>query len=530
MAVNDIYTDGIASGWQVMDASRLTGPQAIETDVVVIGTGAGGGTAAEILTQAGLNVVMVEEGPLKTSSSFKDMDELRAYRDLYAEGGGRTTSDGAIRIGQGRCVGGGTTVNTTSSFRTSPHTLRQWREVHNVKGASEQELAPWFARMEARLGIEPWGLPPNANNAALRTACERLGWEWHVIARNVRGCVDSGLCLLGCPVNAKQSMLVTTVPGALRGGAGLIHHLRAQRLRIEDGKVRGLQCFAMSADGIAPTGTVLEVRARHYVLAAGGIHTPALLLRSEAPDPHRRLGRRTLLHPHLFAFAEMPEKIEGYYGAPQSIASDEFQWKHPPDDAAAFKLEADPFFPGGIATLMSTHGARLAEDMRRLPYVQGMIGLVRDGFHEDSQGGVVRIADDGRARFDYDITEYVWRGIRHGLLRMVEAQFAAGAKRAMAAHLDSPWYTSWAQARDGIAHLPMKKGRVSLLSVHVMGGCAMGEDPRFAVTNSLGRHHQLENLTVLDGSLFPTSIGANPQLSIYGLVAKNATALAAELA
>lgn len=529
MAVDDLYSAGVASGWRVLDASTLTGRQVFAADVAIVGTGAGGGTAAEILTQAGLSVLMIEEGPLKTSSDFRDMQEARAYRELYYEAAARWSVDGAIQVGQGRCVGGGTVVNTTSSFRTPPQTLAQWAETHGVTGASPAEMAPWFARMEQRLGIAPWALSPNANNDAIRLASEQLGWEWHLIPRNVRGCVDSGLCTLGCPVNAKQSMLVTTVPGALRGGARLIHRLRAQRLRIAGDAVAGLECVALDADTVARTGAVVEVRARHYVLSAGGINSPALLLRSGAPDPHARLGRRTLIHPHLFTFAEMTRPIEPYYGAPQSLASDEFQWRNPPADAAAFKLEASPMFPISMATTLMQHGAPLAESMRQMPRTQSMLALVRDGFHPESQGGQVTVADDGSPRFEYPVSDYVWRGIHHALARMVEAQFAAGAKRARPAHVDSPWYDSWGQAKAGIDALPMKPHRVRIFSVHIMGGCSMGEDPRQAVTTSLGRHHQLGNLSVMDGSLFPTSIGANPQLSIYGLVAKNATALAIAL-
>jgi choline dehydrogenase len=525
MAVDDIYTNGIASGWDVLDGARLAGRRVLEADVAVVGTGAGGGTAAEILAQAGLKVVMLEEGQLKTSASFREMDELRAYRELYFS---RATADGAIQVFQGRNVGGGTTVNTTSSFRTPVPTLQRWAE-HGVKGASPEEMAPWFARMEERLGIAPWALPPNANNAAIRVAAEKLGWEWHVIPRNVRGCADSGYCTLGCPINAKQSMLVTTVPGALRAGATLVHGVHAARLRFENGRAAALEGDAIAADGVTRTGATVEVRARHYVLAAGALNTPALLLRSQAPDPHARLGRPTLVHPHVVTFAQMPARVDPYYGAPQSLASDEFQWKNPPADGAAFKLEATVLFPASYVGMTAQHGSPLAERLRQLPNTQSMLALMRDGFHDDCRGGSVRLADDGSPVLEYEIGEYLWRGIRQALLRMAEAQFAAGAKRMMVPHLDSPWYESWAQAQAGIAQLPMKSNRVGLFTTHLMGGCTMGEDPRVAVTNSLGRHHQVENLSVMDASLFPTSIGANPQLSIYGMTAKNATALAGEL-
>ena len=108
-------------------------------------------------------------------------------------------------------------------------------------------------------------------------------------------------------------------------------------------------------------------------------------------------------------------------------------------------------------------------------------------------------------------------------------QFAAGATKVRAAHLDSPYYASWAEAKKSIGELPLKKFRTSLFTAHLMGGCGMSQNARRGVVDSRGRHHQLANLSVMDGSVFPTSIGANPQLSIYALTAQNATALAKTL-
>ena len=122
-------------------------------DVVIVGTGAGGGTAAETLSKAGLSVVLLEAGPLKTSSQF-DMQERAAYRDLYQEGTGRGTKDGGMVILQGRSVGGSTTVNWTTSFRTPPETLKFWAEHMGVSGCSVEEMAPYFAHMEERLNIQ----------------------------------------------------------------------------------------------------------------------------------------------------------------------------------------------------------------------------------------------------------------------------------------------------------------------------------------------------------------------------------------
>ena len=530
MAIDDIYTKGIAGGWRVRDASALPANISIEADVVIVGTGAGGGTSAEILSAAGLKVLMLEEGPLKTAASFKDMDEGRAYRELYQEAAGRTTSDGAISILQGRSVGGTTTVNWTSSFRTPAPTLKHWAEVHQVKGHSEQDMAPWFDKMEQRLGIAPWAGTPNANNGVLQRGCEKLGWEWHVIPRNVKSCWNSGYCGLGCPVNAKQSMLVSTIPEALKQGAELIHHLRVQKLTFDKDRVSGLVAEALDADCLKPTGVQVEVHAHHYILAGGAINTPALLLRSQAPDPHARVGQRTCIHPVNLSVAQFEQRIDPFYGAPQSIASDHFQWKDGATGAMGYKLEVPPMMPALSSSVFGTFGQTLKEDMAALPHSNAMLALLRDGFVAECQGGQVTVDEQtGAPVLHYELSPHVWDAVRRAYLSMAEAQFAAGARRVRPAHLDAAWYGSWDEARAAIAALPLKKFRTGLFTAHLMGGCAMSEEPKQGVVNSKGRHHQLANLSIFDGSVFPTSIGANPQLSIYGLTAQNATALTGEL-
>jgi len=529
MAINDIYGAGIASGWKVFDAATFTAPRTFDADVAIIGSGAGGGISAEMLTQAGLRVVILEEGALRTSDSFKDMDESRAYRELYQEAAARATSDGAIAILQGRAVGGSTTVNWSSSFRTPRHTLAHWAAHHAVSGHGEQDMAPWFDKVEARLGVAPWAMAPNPNNDVLRRGCSKLGWEWHVIPRNVKGCWNSGYCGLGCPVNAKQSMLVSTIPAALAAGATLVHRVRIRTLEHDGKQVRSLTGETLGADGYTPTGVGVVVRARHVVVAGGAINTPALLLRSRVPDPNGRLGLRTFIHPVNISIAVMPDCIDPYYGAPQSIASDQFQWKDGATGPMGYKLEVPPLFPGISAGVLGNVGEPLRRDMAQLPNTNAMLALLRDGFVPDSEGGRVHLASDGSPLLDYDLTDYVWNGVQRAWLSMAEAQFAAGAVRVRPAHLDAADYRSWPEARDAIRQLPLRKFRTALFTAHLMGGCAMSDDPRRGVVDSHGRHHQLENLSVFDGSVFPTSIGANPQLSVFALTAQNASTLTRSL-
>jgi choline dehydrogenase-like flavoprotein len=178
---------------------------------------------------------------------------------------------------------------------------------------------------------------------------------------------------------------------------------------------------------------------------------------------------------------------------------------------------------------MAGFGAQHAAMMQQFPHVHALLALLRDGFHADAPGGSVALSADGAPVLDYPIGEFIWDGARRALLTMAEIQFAAGARSVTPVHEAAPAYTSWAQAKAGINGLPFKLLATRVVSAHVMGGCAMADDERKGVTGADGRYRGLANVSVHDGSLFPTSIGANPQLSIYGIVARLASVLAQEL-
>ncbi|MHC6227902.1 GMC family oxidoreductase [Pseudomonas sp. X10] len=524
MPVADPFRQGLVRGWKTHDGSRLEHDLTLEADVAVIGSGAGGGTSAELLSAAGFKVLLIEEGPLRTSSDFHMLED-QAYSSLYQEGLGRMSKDGAVTILQGRAVGGTTLINWTSSFRTPDATLQHWAREHDVKGLASTDLQPWFERLEQRLGISPWQMPPNANNEVLRRGCEALGYSWSVIPRNVRGCWNLGYCGMGCPVNAKQSMLVTSIPATLDQGGELLYLARAERLLHDGRQVTGLHCLALDSNGIHPNGRQVHVRARHYVLAGGGINSPALLLRSDTPDPHQRVGKRTFLHLVNFSAALFKDTINPFYGAPQSIYSDHFQWREGVAGSVGYKLEVPPLHPALASTLLGSYGEESALRMGQLPNTQVMLALLRDGFHPQSQGGQVELRSDGSPVLDYPVSDYLWDGVRRAFHSMAQIQFGAGAEQVMPIHADGRYVNSPEQASALIDGLRLELFRTRLGSAHVMGGCALGEDPRRAVCDSLGRHHQLENLSIHDGSLFPTSIGANPQLSVYALSARLTDAL-----
>jgi choline dehydrogenase-like flavoprotein len=285
----------------------------------------------------------------------------------------------------------------------------------------------------------------------------------------------------------------------------------------------------MQPDGIRPSALRLRLRARHFVLAAGAIGSPALLLRSGAPDPHSLVGTRTFLHPSVVAAAVMPERVAGFSGAPQSLYSDHYLELSPVDGPIGFKLEAPPLHPVLFSTTLHGYGTAHASLMREFANAQALIALMRDGFHPESEGGRVQLRGDGTPVLDYPLNDFLWAGARRAFLAMAEIQFAAGARRVYVVHERCEGYTSWQQAREEIGRLALETHLTRVVSAHVMGGCAMSADPAHGLIDANGRHHHLANLSIIDGSAFPTSIGANPQLSIYGLSARNASRLAQEL-
>ncbi|SMF52308.1 FAD-dependent oxidoreductase [Pseudobacteriovorax antillogorgiicola] len=496
--------------WSIVDA-RSASQASLDFDIVVIGSGAGGATASAALSQHGFRVAIIEDGDLVTAKNFAK-SEQEAY-GLYQDRGSRFTQDKTIGILQGRSVGGSTTVNWTSSFRTPVDTLQFWQDQYAVEW-SKDELIPHFQKHEADLNIHRWEGLPNPNNSVLERGLKNLGLDAQRIPRNVSGCHNLGYCGQGCPVNAKLSMVITRIPEALDHGATLIHNCFVHRLQWYKNRVTELHCQASEGPG-KRSGQVLKIKAKHFILAAGSIGSPGILLRSHVPDPYDQLGRRTTLHPVLISGALFKESITGWHGAPQSVYSDQFLRPKNPKKLG-YKLEVSPMFPMLMAGILPSLGYEHRAIMTRFERAGNIIALLRDGYHDEAPGGRVVLDDNGRAVLSYPWTDALADGARRALLTMAEIQLAAGADEIIPFHCDGSRTKSFSKATAMIAQLTMKPPFLKVMSAHVMGGCSMGK-PEQGVVDSWGRHHHLHNLNVLDGSIFPSSLGVNPQLSIYGI-------------
>jgi len=473
-----------------------------DADVIVVGTGSGGATTARYLARGGFKVLMVDSGPFLTAQDFNGSDNL--YLKLYKNGLLHSTHDGDINLLQGECVGGSATINWTSSFRLPSNVLDYWQAHFGLTGLHYTELASAFNEMEALTGVAPWTAPPNENNAMLAAGAKKLGWHFGAVPRNVKGCWDLGFCGLGCPTNAKQSPLVTSVPDVLAHGGALLYNAPVVRVLHDGNRAHGV----VLKNGLA-------LKARHLVLAAGAINTPGLLLSSGLQPQMPNVGRRTFLHPSCFSLARFHQDINPFYGAPQSVYSDQFLVA--PDsynaNRMAFKLEAVPLQPVLAAGLFAQHGKALTVDMGQLANTQGMIALLRDGFGDDT-GGVVKL-DRQQARLSYPVSERLKASAKQALLEMARCQFAAGAYEVRPACLSA---TQWFQSFDKLSHFlsttSFRQYDLTLGSAHLMGGCGLGDAAHGAVVDAQGFALGLGQLSIVDASVFPTSLGVNPQLTI----------------
>lgn len=515
------HTRNIVSG-KVHNAAGLSRDVEITADVAVIGSGPGGAMAAATLAARGAKVIVLEEGDHVIASEL-EMHEEAAYPRLYQEGGSRATEDLAITILQGRAVGGGTIVNWMTSLRTPERTLEIWRRDHQVSGVSSATLASHFERIERRLSIHAAAeTDVNANNRVLRDGARALGYPITYLPRNTRDCENLGLCSFGCPIDAKQTAASTYLSDALASGAEVYARARVTKLVRSGARVTAVDAAAVDPLTQRATGPKLRVRAGRVVLAGGAINSPALLLRSGFAHP--RLGTRTWLHPVVATVAEFDEPIEAWYGSPQSIACQTFSDR---GEKIGYFIETPPIHPmlGALAT--PSFGSEHRESMERLRYFNTLIALTIDGFDLSEPGGTVTLSRRGVPALRYELRERNFEAFREAMKTTARIQFAAGARRVMTLHNDAVRLTNVAEV-DLIDRARFEPNSMSIFSAHQMGGCAMGDDPARAVVDSRGKMHGTANLWICDGSVFPTGLGVNPMLSIYGVASLFADAIAQE--
>jgi choline dehydrogenase-like flavoprotein len=482
----------------------------LKPDVCVVGSGPGGAMVASRLSRAGASVVVLEEGGYHTKDEF-DMQEASAFPRLYQDRGNRATADLSVQVLQGRAVGGGTVVNWTTSYRTPDSVLERWRRSEGLS-LTPDLLRPHFDEVEQRLGIEKVDYEDtNPNNRAIYDGCRKLGWQVDTTRRNVRQCLRTGYCGMGCPVDAKQSATLTYLPDAVAAGAEVYANCRVEKIEWSGKRASAVVGSFLRPGTQQGSGRSMRVEPRVVVVSGGAINSPVLLLRSGLDQGP--VGKKTWLHPVVAVGAFYEERIEGFYGAPQSVASHHFSER---GEGAGFFIEASPVHPMLASIATPGFGARLRTNMSMLPHFSATISLMIDGFHESENGGTASMREGGGPRLDYPFTERIYECFRAGMKAMARIHLANGAREIVTFHNEP---VRIANERDlaKIDEAPLGPNRVAVFTAHQMGGCRMGADPSRSVVNPQLRHHAVENLFVIDGSVYPTSLGVNPMESIYAL-------------
>lgn len=477
----------------------------LSADAVVIGTGAGGAVLASELAEAGRSVIMLEKGGYNTRKQFNQR-ERDMFPLLFEEGGARTTTDGGMVILHGRTVGGSTTVNWAICFDPPARVLDTWADEHGVESIRLADLQPSLAKVRHVLNVQKM-LPEEVsrNGQLLLDGAAKLGLHGDRFEHNRTQCIRSGFCILGCAYDRKQTMLVTYVPRALHFGARLYPNAEVTGFEREGGRLT-----AVTGELTNPTtGAKHRFRAKGKLVSVSGgaISTPQLLIKAGLGGD--RVGRNLTLHPTTAAVGVFDEPVRAYDGIHFTTYVSDLE-------PEGIIIESVFAYPGLLGSSLFRWGKEAGDAMTHYDHMAGAIVLL----HDDGRGRVT-VDRHGLPAIEYWPSSLDQAKFKKGLITLARIYFAAGARQVLIPHADGITLTHPDQV-DRIANMVIEPNRMAVFSAHQMGTAAMGRDPSTSVTDSWGRVHGFENLFVCDGSLFPTSIGVNPQLTIAALADRSA--------
>lgn len=528
-------------------AGAADDPLTLAADVVVVGSGAGGGVIAAELTKAGRSVIVVEAGPYLDEAHLPT-DEMDAFSRLYLNHGLLTTWDGSITMLAGSGVGGGTLVNWTTSIAAPDEVRADWARDHGLEGIDGAPFDADIAAVEREIGVAPTTVIPAKDGIILRGAAA-LGWEAAPTRRNAESCGDCGSCPFGCPRGTKQSGIRAHLAAAAAGGARIVDRARVIRVLIEHGRAVGVEAQVLVVDPATggpiagPGGDLLRprtrrliVRAPQVVVAGGALRSPAVLLASGLDHP--AIGRYLRVHPVPVVAGLFDEPIDMWRGTMQAARS--LQFSRPERGRNGYVIESAPGHPGLIALALPWEGTDThAGLLGRIRQVGPLIAVTRDG-----GAGRVRLTGSGRVRIDYALDGAGVATLRHAMVSMAGIVRAAGARQIVAVGTPPRWHgrsgftpgqeaRSFAVFEDALRDFDFAPNRGSLFSAHQMGSVRMGSsvadhpcDPEGRVRTRAGT--PVPGLYVGDGSLFPTAVGVNPMVTIMALARRVARTIAAE--
>lgn len=495
----------------------------LETEVLVIGSGAGGGVVAGELATAGYEVMVVEKGDYHAEADY-DGSEMHAMEQMYEKYGALVNADTTMSILAGSVLGGGTTINWAASFRPPEHVLHQWEHECGFNGAASTDLQHSLDEVSRRINVTTDESHANGNNRLLEQGCTKLGYHMATVPRNVKGCEECGFCNFGCSFGAKQSTLKTYLQDAHDAGAKIVVRGHVERVLHHNGKVTGAMVTLQKVDGVPH---VVTIRAKVVVLSAGTIHTPAIMIRSGLRNPN--IGANLHLHPTTVTVGVFDEQVNPWLGPP--IARSSFEFADLDGKGYGVWLENAPSHPGMFGLATAWTGARkFKEDVQRIANTANIIILTRD-----RDGGCIKVNKAGQPVIHYRISDYDRVHLLRGVQEALRVHVAAGATQVTAPQYDQPTYYP-AQGNPaaleafitGVGKRGLKPNGFPLFSAHQMSSCRIAGNPSQGVLSPIGESYEVRNLFVADGSVLPTAPGVNPMLTIMGVshyIAQNIKAL-----
>ena len=478
-------------------------------DIVIVGSGAGGGTVAQELAplvRNGVRILVLEQGPRLADNEFTGREQEMADA-LYEDGGGFLTADGTMTLAFGRAYGGSTVVYTGTSLVAPERVIRAW----DVPGLAHADIAGRSAKYAEQNNVHL--LAPdliNDNNRLFVEGGQKAGFTVDQFPLNLKGCRGSSLCNLGCPNAAKMGTHRVQLPRAQSQGVEIV--TRATVSRIGDHAlsvlVRGKKAGEKGAASEWAPGEY-DVRAKVVVLAAGAVGSPALLLRSGFGARLPALGAGFTCHPAHILVGEHARPITNDVGHPKSYYIDRAAEE-------GYVLETCMYFPFTTAKNLTGFGPAHSALMRAFPRLQMILVLACD---KAVPGNRVAVSRDGKPVVRYRFTRETIEAMVRATRASAKIFFAAGALRVHAPSADPPLIErrDAARADQLIDARHFRPGKVSVSAAHLMGGCGMGRNVAGSVTDARGRVHGAPWLRVADASLFPDSLEINPYLTIMAL-------------
>ena len=481
-------------------------------DVVVVGTGAGGGTLAAYLADRGWDVVMLEKGGFFRAEDFSQREE-EAMAAFNGRRGLDASDDNSVFLAYAEAVGGCTVHYWGDSFRAPPDRLERWRTEYGLEWMTPAELDPHWEAIERELGIHICEERLfNENNRLVRQGCEALGFRGGAVPTARVDCIGCGWTAFGCAYNRKSSQLITTIPRVSKSGGRIYSDARVERILIENGRAVGVEGSLLDRDTDQPHSRI-RVRAPIVVLAGGAIGTAELLLRNGFDDGV--VGQRFYVNPHYFVFADFGREIDNVTGIPCAYEVDEFRevrrTRSGEYAGGGYTMLCSHQPPGLTAALLPEVGAAHAERMRRYRRLGSLMSVI----DEENPGRIYLDGGGRKVRFRV-------RGVdQHkavDFLRNATRIFlAAGAREVWIPDVYGTVVRDPSEVETRITLRSVQPGAQVCAGSHFLGTAPLGADPSRSFAGPTGEAHRVKGLYVADGAAVPTSVSKDPSLTIMGV-------------